>query len=255
MNEILTYGRTVPSLALSSDMALARDEPQRLKSLESYEILDSAPEKSYDDVARLAAFICGAPISLISFIDRDRQWIKARFSSGGFGDKPQNMPRSAAFCDTAIQHPGELIVVPDMAQTPPFSETPPAAGPAKLRFYAATPLVAPAGEVLGTLAVMDRRTRTLTSDQANALETLSRQVMELLEMRRTVIGLSAANARLGQQNITDALTGIPNRRAFDQRMVSEYSRAKRTGSPLCLLLIDIDRFKLYNDTFGHLAVD
>jgi diguanylate cyclase (GGDEF)-like protein len=103
--------------------------------------------------------------------------------------------------------------------------------------------------------VLDRRVRTLTGEQTAALETLGRQIMELLEMRRTVIGLSQANARLGQQNVTDALTGIPNRRAYDQKILEEHSRARRTGAALSLLLIDIDLFKQYNDTFGHPAGD
>nr|WP_246344071.1 GGDEF domain-containing protein [Acidocella aromatica] len=64
-----------------------------------------------------------------------------------------------------------------------------------------------------------------------------------------------ANAKLGQQNVTDALTGIPNRRAYDQKLTEEYSRAKRTGAPLSLLMLDIDNFKQYNDNFGHLAGD
>lgn len=74
-------------------------------------------------------------------------------------------------------------------------------------------------------------------------------------MRRTLIGLSDANAKLGQQNVTDALTGVPNRRAYDQKLTEEFSRAKRTGAPLSLLLIDIDNFKEYNDNFGHPAGD
>jgi diguanylate cyclase (GGDEF)-like protein len=84
---------------------------------------------------------------------------------------------------------------------------------------------------------------------------LARQVLELLEMRRTVIGLSQANARLGQQSMTDALTAIPNRRAYDQKLSEETARARRTGAPLSLLLIDIDLFKEFNDTFGHPAGD
>ena len=102
---------------------------------------------------------------------------------------------------------------------------------------------------------MDPRTRNLTLEEISALETLARQVMGLLEMRRTVIGLSEANARLGQQNLTDALTSIPNRRAYDQKLIEEHARAKRTGSALSLLMIDIDLFKQYNDTFGHPAGD
>jgi len=255
VNEILTFRRALSPAALSSAFTDDEGEANRLHALESYEILDSAAEKSYDDIARLAAFICGSPLALISFFDQDRQWIKSRFSAGAFPEKSAELPRGNAFCQAAIQNPAMVTVVPDMTADARFAQHPLITGPAKLRFYAAVPLVAPAGEVLGTLSVLDRRVRTLSGDQTAALETLGRQVMELLEMRRTVIGLSGANARLGQQTLTDALTAVPNRRAYDQKIAEEYSRAKRTGAPLCMLLIDIDLFKQFNDTFGHPAGD
>ncbi len=255
MNEILTFRRALPSTVLSSDDIHDAAEAARLQMLESYGILDSVAEKSYDDIARLAAFVCAAPISLISFFDCDRQWIKARFSSGAFLENDHELPRSFAFCEVAIQEPERVILVPDMTKDERFADHALVTGKTKLRLYAAVPLIAPTGAVLGTLSILDRKSRTLTSEQINALETLGRQVMELLEMRRTVIGLSAANARLGQQNLTDALTAIPNRRAYDQKLTEEYARARRTGMPLSLLLIDIDLFKQYNDTFGHPAGD
>jgi diguanylate cyclase (GGDEF)-like protein len=255
VNEIFSFRRASALEGLSSGLIGDEQEEVRLQTLESYEILDSAPEKSYDDIARLAAFICGASVALISFFDNNRQWVKARFSSGAFSEKIQDMPRSPAFCDVTIQQPGTMILVPDMSQDPRFAGHPLASGPGRLRFYAAAPLVSPTGAVLGSLSVLDKRTRNLNPDQISALETLARQVLELLEMRRTVIGLSEANAKLGQQNITDTLTGIPNRRAYDQKLSEEYSRALRNNSPLSLLLIDIDMFKQFNDTFGHPAGD
>jgi len=255
VNEILTFRRAAPNAGLSSQLITDAEEAARLEALEAYHILDSAPEKSYDDIVRLAAFICGTPLALISFLDHERQWIKARFSSGAFADKTIELPRSLAFCDVSIQHPGEVILVPDMAADARFAPHPMVTGPARLRFYAAVPLVSPNGAVLGTLSVLDRRSRNLSFDQLSALETLARQVLELLEMRRTVIGLSQANARLGQQSMTDALTAIPNRRAYDQKLSEETARARRTGAPLSLLLIDIDLFKEFNDTFGHPAGD
>ncbi len=255
MSEILTFRRAPPSIGFNIEPILDDDESLRLNALEGYTILDSAAEKSYDDIARLAAFICGTPVALVSFFDRDRQWIKARFSSSTFAEKSQSLPRSYSFCDLTIEQPGPIITVPDMHQDPRFAGHARITGPAKMRFYAAVPLISPTGEVLGSLSVLDKRSRTLAPEQSSALETLARQIMELLEMRRTLIGLSEANARLGQQSITDALTGIPNRRAYDQKLTEEFSRARRTGAPLSLLLIDIDTFKQYNDTFGHLAGD
>ena len=255
MNEILTLLRPAELSAPHSALVLDDAESIRLQALEAYEILDSEDEKSYDDIARLAAFICGAQTALISFFDRDRQWIKARFSSAAFAEKTRLLPRNHPFCDLPITQPDPIITVADMQQDPRFAAAAQNPATAKLRFYAAVPLISHTGSVLGSLSVLDKRSRTLSPEQASALETLARQVMELLDMRRTVIGLSAANARLGQQSITDALTGIPNRRAYDQKLNEEASRARRTGAPLSLLMVDIDLFKQYNDTFGHLAGD
>jgi diguanylate cyclase (GGDEF)-like protein len=255
VNEILTLRRPSPSTSQNHAPFMDSDEAARLHTLEAYEILDSAGEKSYDDITRLAAFICGTPVALVSFFDRDRQWIKARFSSSTFVETSRDLPRTHSFCDLTIKQSDSIITVADMHQDPRFADHARVTGPTKLRFYAAVPLISPTGAVLGSLSVLDKRSRTLLPEQSSALETLARQIMELLEMRRTLIGLSEANARLGQQSITDALTGIPNRRAYDQKLTEEFSRARRTGAPLSLLLIDIDTFKQYNDTFGHLAGD
>lgn len=256
MNEIRSFQCSASaSCVQASAFSFEGDEAGRLKCLESYEILDSAPEKSYDDIARLAAFICGAPVAQIGFFDAGRQWIKARHGNAGCSKNSEEMPASSAFFEISVRQPGETVIVPDMALDPRFAAHALVTGPARLRFYAAVPLTAPGGAVLGTLAVMDVVSRTLTAEQISALETLGQQVLELLEMRRTLIGLSEANAILGRQSFTDALTGIPNRRAYDQKLAEECARAKRTLAPLSLLMIDIDRFKQYNDSFGHPAGD
>jgi diguanylate cyclase (GGDEF)-like protein len=228
------------------------EEVSRLKALASYEILDSEPEKSYDDIARLAAYVCAAPAGIISFFSPERQWVKSLFCTGAFAGKPLDFPHNG-FDEAYLHEPGHVLQLPDMHADSGFGAH--KRGHSKPRFYAAVPLYSPAGDILGSLGVLDRRARALNDEQCHALETLARQVMELLEMRRTLIGLSTANARLGQQNVTDALTGIPNRRAYDQKLSEEYSRAKRTGSALSLLMLDIDNFKHYNDNFGHLAGD
>jgi diguanylate cyclase (GGDEF)-like protein len=235
---------------------LVRDEEEtaRINALDSYDILDSAPEKSYDDIARLAAYVCGAPVAQISFFIGSRQWVKARYSAGVYAERLLDLPRPDRILEAPMHQPGYVLQVPNIAADERFAGYAPMSGP-KLRFFASAPLFAPSGVVFGSLTVLDRRSRQLSPEQCAALETLAHQVMELLEMRRTLIGLSVANARLGQQNVTDALTGIPNRRAYDQKLTEETARAQRTGAPLSLLLVDIDNFKHYNDNFGHPAGD
>jgi diguanylate cyclase (GGDEF)-like protein len=255
VDEILEVRHNVPAANLASQILREEEEAARLQALENYEILNSAPEKSYDDIARLTAYVCAAPAALISFYDHSQQWLKSRYSIGNFADKALALPPPGLLCERMLQLPGKVLQITDTGLDEAFAALHQPQGAAKFRFYAAMPIYSPAGDILGALTVLDKRARTLAPEQCLALETLSRQIMELLEMRRTLIGLSDANAKLGQQNVTDALTGVPNRRAYDQKLTEEYSRAKRTGAPLSLLLIDIDNFKEYNDNFGHPAGD
>ncbi len=248
MSELLDI-RPLPREAGPAINLLRKEEnASRLNALASYEILDSDAEKSYDDIARLAAYVCAAPAGMISFFGENRQWVKSLVCTGAFSGKPLDFPHEG-LREAALHEPGQILQLPDIQAGGQKR------GHVRPRFYAAAPLYAPAGDILGSLGVLDRRARGLTGEQSHALETLARQVMELLEMRRTLIGLSSANAKLGQQNVTDALTGIPNRRAYDQKLSEEFARAKRTGAPLSLLMLDIDNFKQYNDNFGHLAGD
>ena len=214
---------------------------------DGYEIIDSAPEKSFDDLAYLAGYLCNAAAAAICFLTAGGQWIKASWASAGCEAKLRTLPRHAMLYDAA-QHKNSGAM-------PHAGKPGPALAALKLHLTAVAPLSAPDGLVLGGLLVLDRRARNLSDSQCQALCKLTSQTMELLELRRTLIGLSEANAHLGQQNMTDSLTGIPNRRAYDQKLTAEASRAQRTGNALCLLLVDIDHFKSYNDEFGHPAGD
>ncbi|HTQ72261.1 MAG TPA: GGDEF domain-containing protein [Acidocella sp.] len=219
----------------------------RARSLESYEILDSAPETSFDDLAYLAAYLCNAPAALICFLTPGGQWIKASWANASYEARLKSLPRQAMVYDARLHRNDGILLS--------TGEASPALAALKLRLLAAAPLSAPDGLVLGSLLVLDRRARTLSAGQCAALGKLSSQTTELLELRRTLVGLSQANARLGQQNMTDSLTGIPNRRAYDHKLAAETSRAQRTGEALSLLLVDIDHFKGYNDEYGHPAGD
>lgn len=247
------------------------DEESRLRSLKEYAILDTAAEQVYDDITRLASFVCKAPISLISLVDETRQWFKSKV-----GLEVEQTPREHAFCGHAILRPSQIMVVSDAKQDPRFAANPLVTGDPHIRFYAGVPLVTPTGEALGTLCVIDRAPRALTPEQIEVLHALARQVVVQLEMRRSLATLEQtlleqerhverlkahqrtmeqAHIRLQSQSQTDGLTGLKNRRAFDVRLQEEFARARQTGSPLALALLDVDRFKAYNDSYGHPAGD
>ena len=165
---------------------LPANEAGRLAALDSYAILDTAPEQAYDDFTQLAARICGVPIALISLVDQDRQWFKSRI-----GLDPPSTPREQAFCAHAIVD-NQLLVVPDAADDPRFEGNPLVTGNPNIRFYAGAPLVTEGGHGLGTLCVIDRVPRQLTPDQLASLQALSRQLMAQLELRRALEKLTEA---------------------------------------------------------------
>jgi len=151
-------------------------ESARQHALDTYRILDSLPEAAFDDIVQLASVLCDAPIALVSLIDRDRQWSKAKV-----GLEMREAPRDVAFCDHAIRTPGMLMEVPNLAQDDRFADNPLVSGPSSLRFYAGMPLVTPGGAAIGTVCVIDSQPRTLTHHQRAALESLARLTMNLLD--------------------------------------------------------------------------
>jgi anti-sigma regulatory factor (Ser/Thr protein kinase) len=163
-------------------------ETARLAALRSYRILDTDAERAFDDLALLASEICGTPIALITLIDENRQWIKARV-----GVEVRETSREVAFCDHAIRQHG-LFVIPDAARDARFRDNPFVVSDPKIRFYTGAPLVTPEGHALGTLCVLDREPRELTGRQHEALEALRRQVMAQLELRRNLDELQRALA-------------------------------------------------------------
>jgi GAF domain-containing protein len=157
---------------------LPKNEVQRIKVLWEYDVLDTVPEEVFDELADLAGLICGAPISLISLVDENRQWFKAKI-----GVTLKETSRDVSFCAHAILQ-DELFIIADAARDPRFKNNPLVTSGPKIRFYAGAPLVTPDGHAIGTLCVLDKVPRELTDNQKQALRVLARHVMTQLELRR-----------------------------------------------------------------------
>jgi signal transduction histidine kinase len=156
------------------------EEKKRLKELRSYDILDSLTEIDYEDITTLASTICDVPIALISLVDKDRQWFKSHH-----GLDADETHRQHSFCSHAIVTPNEPFVIKDSRIDDRFKENPLVTGKPKIVFYAGIPLISKNGYGLGTFCIIDVKPRELTEKQLEALNILAKQVMNLLELRKT----------------------------------------------------------------------
>ncbi len=164
-------------------------ESERIAALRAFEVLDTAPEPAYDDIVAIAAELCDTPIALISLVDDDRQWFKAKV-----GLDATQTSRDVAFCAHAILDDCALVI-PDATLDPRFADNPLVTEEPHVRFYAGAPLVEANGHALGTLCVIDQKPRTVSSSAMRALEALGRRVVAELELKRTAAQLSDALER------------------------------------------------------------
>jgi diguanylate cyclase (GGDEF)-like protein len=222
---------------------LPDNESARLSALRSYEVLDTTCETAFDNIALLAAQLTGCPMSAVSLIDSERQWFKAKI-----GLETTETPRAHAFCAYAINEPGKPFIVADASQDARFADNPLVRTNPHIRFYAGVPLVNPQGAALGTLCVIDREPRELSSEHAQTLQCLADSVMTTLELRRAMIVVR-------DMALADTLTGIPNRPALMTALEQAIARQNRHGTSFILLYLDLDGFKSINDRFGHATGD
>ena len=159
------------------------DEDERLANLREYAILDSLPETAYDDLVTLAAEICQTPVAQISLVDADRQWYKAEY---GIRVPGGQTARQDSFCSYTILNKVDPLIVSDLRADARFRGNRFVTGDPRVVFYAGVPLCSPEGHALGTICVLDQQPRTMTPGQVSALQRLSRQVVQLLELRRSL---------------------------------------------------------------------
>ncbi len=211
------------------------NEAARLRTLRALDILDSESEDRFDRYARLARGLFHVPIALVSLVDADRQWFKARS-----GLDATETPREASFCAHAILSDA-VLVVEDATRDERFRDNPLVCGDPNIRFYAGYPLKTPDGLRMGTLCIIDRRPRTLSAEKRRLLDDLG----AMLESELGALYMATV----------DALTGLCNRRGLDRIARHVLGVCERAGLGGQLLFLDLDGFKTVNDRHGHVAGD
>ncbi len=174
---------------------LPTNEQDRLNNLYSYELLDTLPEKDYDDITKLASHICQTPVSLVTLLDKDRQWFKS-----AHGLDVQGTSRELAFCSHAILRPDETMVVPDAEKDERFFDNPLVTGDLHVMFYAGVPLLTEEGYPIGSLCVVDNKPRQLDESQLLALKILANQTMRLMQLHKKTKELSRSRQILQEVN-------------------------------------------------------
>ncbi len=217
------------------DDARLYDDDARIAALHRLNVLDTAAEKPFEKIVTLVRTVLAVPIATVTLVDRDRQWFKAQR-----GLDQQETPRAISFCTHTIQQ-REPLIVEDAHLDPRFAASPMVVGPPHIRSYAGIPLRTPEGYNVGSLCAMDTRARRFSPADIAILSNFANIVCDELELRL-----------IAQ---VDHLTGALTRRGFVEQAEREMARSRRYERPSTLVMLDVDHFKMVNDTYGHTTGD
>lgn len=199
------------------------DEAQRLAAVRSYNLLDTLPERDFDNITALTANICEVPISLVTLLDADRNFLKSNY-----GLHFNETPRNTSFCGHAILEESSIFIVEDARKDPRFSDNPLVTDMNAI-FYAGVRLINSEGYPLGTLCVFDTKPRKLSKSQKKALKAMAYQVVNLFEARKRNRALLALQQELKEKN--ESLKNFAGMVSHDMKM------------PLANMIITADMLK------------
>ncbi len=207
------------------------NEAERLHALRALKILDTTHEERFDRVTRMAKRMFGVPISLVSLIDKNRQWFKS-----AQGLEVTETPREISFCAHAINHDG-LFIIPNAVDDKRFCDNPLVTDDPNIRFYAGYPLKLRQGINIGTLCLIDSVPREMDEEDCLLLQDLGAMIEQEIK--------SVQMATL------DELTMVSNRRGFLLLADHTLKVCKRKKLKSAVLVFDLNKFKPINDAFGH----
>ncbi len=241
-------------------------DSERLDALRRIALLDTPSEECFDRLTRLGAKLTEAPATFVSLVDLNRDFYKSSF---GLGEPLATVRQleGRTFCHYTIAS-AEPLVLNDVTKEAVFRDVP-TVDSLGIRAYVGIPLVTQDGQVIGSFCAVDFKPKQWTERDIDILTDLARSTMREIELRTLIQEAAVTNSQLVEQiekvnalnqqlevlTTTDALTGLNNRRAFEHSLAQEFAVLERRSRPLSLAIIDVDRFKDTNDSFGHAAGD
>lgn len=214
---------------------IPKDEKSRLKTLVSLNILDTFHEERFDRLTRMACKLFDVPIAMVTLVDDKRQWFKSCV-----GLNVSETARDISFCGHAILS-DEVLVVSDAEKDVRFADNPLVIGDPHIRFYAGCPIKSLSGSRLGTLCIIDGKSRVFSKQDLEFLKDLA----SMVERELAFIELATI----------DELTGLSNRRGFMTNARYIINLCDRQQISCSLIFIDLNGFKNINDKFGHAEGD
>lgn len=223
------------------------EEALRQYTLDCLNLLDTAADVHLDTLVRVAQSAFGVETVLISLIDRDRQWFKARQ-----GTDISETPRDISFCSHTILQTDSLIV-PDALKDPRFSDNPLVSAAPRVRLYAGHPIVVN-GFPVGSFCLLHPHPRDLTAAEQSMLKDLATlaegyvvQRIQSTHIRTLYEALDAERLRA----MTDPLTRAWNRDGLTYLAPILIQESESSSKQLGALCCDLDHFKSVNDRYGH----
>ncbi|MEZ5500486.1 MAG: sensor domain-containing diguanylate cyclase [Steroidobacteraceae bacterium] len=234
-------------------------------------VVERMAESQFDDMAFIAARACAVPTMLVCFSHHGERWVR-----GSFGIAACDWDACSRLSDSGLRRSGELLIIPDLLLHDELRVSGIDCRSLGARFAMIAPLLSGVGDEIGAVLALDSKTRSDARNMVDVMQVVAGQIaaqlesfasmaeheqhrkfletyQKLLEDRQET--LTVRNERFKTQSLTDELTGLANRRAFDMQFEQALAQASRYGQHLSLMLLDVDHFKSYNDEFGHPAGD